>query len=117
MCFAVASAGGPSCAAEFPSSFDVESPAASPDRSSTDFQNRATLLAAYRAAQDHEGDDRCSGLMELRVPVGASRLVTESRAGARVDRDVLELECRPARRVVRRLPVIATSSAAEESVR
>ena len=117
VCFAVASAGGASCSAEFPSSFDVEPPAATPDRSSPDFQNRATLLAAYRAAQDHEGGDRCSGLMEVRVPVGTSRLVTESRAGARLDRDVLELECRPARRVVRRLPVLASPSAEEESVR
>lgn len=116
VCFAVAAGGGSACAAEFPASFDVESPAASPDRATPDFQNRATLLAAYRAALDHDGSDRCSALTEMRVPVGTSRLVTESRLGTRSDRDVLELECRPARRTVRRLPVLASPSAAEDHV-
>lgn len=116
VCFAVASGRDSSCAAEFPASFDVESPAASPDRSSAEFQNRATLLAAYRAALDHEGSDRCSALTEVRVPLGTTRLVTESRAGARLDRDALALECRRARRPVRRLPVVAAPSAAQEHV-
>jgi hypothetical protein len=39
-----------------------------------------------------------------------SQLVTESHAGARVDRDALELECRPARRVMPRLPVLGSRS-------
>lgn len=114
VCFATASGRGSSCVAGFPESFDVESPAASPDRASPEFQNRATLLAAYRAAQDHDGTDRCSALTEVRVPVGTTRLVTESRAGARVDRDALELECRAARRGPRRLPVLASPRAAAE---
>lgn len=112
VCFAVVSARAASCAAGFPESFDVAVPVASPDRASPDFQNRATLLAAHRAALDHEGDDRCSGLMEVRVPVGTTRLVTESRAGARLDRDALTLECRPSRRMVRRLPVVAVPTVA-----
>jgi hypothetical protein len=106
VCFAVASGRDASCAAAFPESFDVVSPAATPDRATPEFQNRALLLAIHRAAVERVGDDRCSALGEVRVPVGTTELVTESRAGARVDRDVLALECRPVRRPVRRLPVV-----------
>ena len=107
-CFAVASARGGACAPAFPESFEVVSPAASSDRATPAFQNRALLLATYRAAADRVGDDRCSALGEVRVPVGTTQLVTESRAGARIDRDMLELECRPARSAVPRLPVVAS---------
>jgi len=106
VCFALASGRDAACAAAFPESFDVLSPAATPDRATPEFQNRALLLATHRAATERAGADRCSALGEMRVPVGTTELVTESRAGARVDRDVLALECRPARRAVRRLPVV-----------
>ena len=114
VCFAVASGRDASCAAAFPESFDVLSPSATPDRATPEFQNRALLLAIHRAAVEREGEDRCSALGEVRVPVGTTELVTESRAGARVDRDVLALECRPARRPVRRLPVVEARRAAGE---
>lgn len=106
-CFAVASVRGGSCAPAFPASFQVVSPGASPDRATTEFQNRALLLATHRAAAERTGDDRCSALGEVRVAVGTAELVMESRAGARVDRDALQLECRPARRSEPRLPTVA----------
>jgi hypothetical protein len=112
VCFAVASGRDGACAPAFPESFDVVTPVASTDRATPDFQNRALLLATYRAASERTGDDRCSALSEVRVPVGTTQLVTESRAGARSDRDVLELECHPARRMAPRLPLLGARRAA-----
>jgi len=103
LCFGVADRSA-SCAPENPDAFEVLAPGASTDRASADFQNRAALLAAFRATADPSASEtRCSGLNEVRVPVGTTTFEIESSAGARSDRDVLTLEC-VATRDPRRLP-------------
>lgn len=103
LCFGVSDRSA-SCTPANPDAFEVLEPGPSTDRASADFQNRAALLAAFRATADPSATDaRCSGLNEVRVPVGTTTLAIESSAGARRDHDVLTLEC-VASRGARRLP-------------
>lgn len=104
LCFGVRDRRLPGCVPAPPDSFEVLSPAASPDRATPEFQNRATLRAAFHATRDRFGTDVCSATSELRVPVGRQRFEIESGSMELVDRDVLDVEC-VAPRVGRRLPV------------
>jgi hypothetical protein len=100
------------CTPAMPDSLDVLEPAPSDDRASPAFQNRATLLAAFRASADPAlPGARCSALNDIRVPVGAATLRIESTVGTRTDRDALALECLPARGT-RRLPRLVAQDAA-----
>jgi len=113
LCFAVRDRRLASCAPAVPAGFTVLQPAASDDRATAAFQNRATLVAAFHATAAGADGESCSALNELRVPVGAQRLEIESTVGARVDRDDLALECLP-RRTTRRLPRLGRGSSAHE---
>jgi hypothetical protein len=94
------------CTPAVPDSFAVLQPEASTDRATPDFQNRAALAAAFRALSVRGELESCSALNEIRVPLGVHSLETESKAGSRVDHDVLSVECVP-RRSQRRLPHVA----------
>ena len=114
LCFGVSDRRRAGCAPAIPDAFTVLEPAASDDRASPAFQNRATLLAAFRASADPSAaGPQCSGLNEIRVPVGSATLEIESTAGGRSDRDVLGLEC-VAARSTRRLPRILAPQAAQD---
>jgi hypothetical protein len=106
LCFGVHDRRRASCAAAVPGSFVVVAPGESTDRATPEFQNRATLAAAFHAATAARELDGCSALNELRVPVGTTELEVESAAGSRVDRDTLTVECVPGRSR-RRLPRLA----------
>jgi hypothetical protein len=108
LCFAVDDQRLPGCAAAMPDAFDVIVPAASPDRATREFQNRATLRAAFHATRERAGSDVCSAASDLRVAVGSQRFEIESESAGRVDRDVLTVECVP-ERSGRRLPRVRTT--------
>ncbi|MEW6269217.1 MAG: CehA/McbA family metallohydrolase [Thermodesulfobacteriota bacterium] len=110
LCFGVRDRRLPECTPTAPEELDVLLPAASSDRATREFQSRATLVAAHHASSGRDGLDRCSPPNEIRVPLGTTRLEIESRAGARVDRDALDVDCRPARRE-RRLPRVGAAHA------
>jgi hypothetical protein len=95
-----------SCTPAVPDSFVVLQPEPSTDRATADFQNRATLAAAFHASATRGELESCSALNEIRVPLGMHRLETESKAGSRLDHDVLSVECVPGRSQ-RRLPHVA----------
>jgi len=111
LCFGVRDRRLAGCTPALPDSFAVLQPEASTDRSTPDFQNRATLTAAYHAASAGGDLESCSALNEIRVPLGTRRLETESKSGSRVDRDALTVECLPARSN-RRLPRVAGPASA-----
>lgn len=111
LCFGTSARRRPGCTPALPDAFDVLAPAASSDRASVAFQNRAALLAAFRASADPaRALPSCSGLNELRAPIGTTVLEIESGAGARRDHDVLTLEC-VAARAERRLPRVLAEDA------
>jgi hypothetical protein len=106
LCFGVRDPRVAGCTPAAPDAFEVVLPAASADRETPEFQNRATLSAAFHASADGDATPRCSAPNDLRVPLGVHVVEIVSRAGARVDRDRLELECLPGR-ATRRLPRVA----------
>ncbi len=110
LCFGVRDPRLPSCTPETPDAFEVVRPEASTDRTTPEFQNRATLSAAFHASARDDAGPHCSATNELRVPVGIGRIEIQSSAGERTDHDVLEIECVPGR-ATRRLPRIAKQAA------
>lgn len=95
LCFGVDDPRLASCTPAAPDDFTVVAPTPTTDRNTVEFENRATLIAAFHASADAGPLPRCSALNEIRVPLGSHRLEIESTAGARRDRDVLDVSCLP----------------------
>lgn len=110
LCFAVRDPRLAACTPETPDSFEVLRPETSTDRATREFQNRATLNAVFHASAEGSAAPRCSATSDIRAPLGVERIVIESRAGERIDRDVLDVECVPGR-ATRRLPRLAQPAA------
>ena len=93
LCFGLADERFPECSSAIADSFKVLQPVAG-SHISIDGVNRTALGAIFRAAHTTQAKPRCSPMSELKVAAGERRVFEfVTRAGQRIDRDRLVVEC------------------------